>query len=127
MIKAYLGTLVTFLAIDAIWLGIISRGMYNRWIGHLMRDEPLWPAAGGFYLMYIAGIVFLAVQPAMNDGSWKTAALYGAVLGFIAYGTYDMTNYATLKEWPLTMVLVDLVWGTFLTGTAAVAGYLIAR
>ena len=84
MIKAYLGTLVTFLAIDAIWLGIISRGMYNRWIGHLMRDEPLWPAAGGFYLMYIAGIVFLAVQPAMNDGSWKTAALYGAVLGFIA-------------------------------------------
>lgn len=127
MIKAYFGTLVAFLAIDAIWLGVLSRGLYNKWIGHLMRETPLWPAAGAFYLLYIAGIVFLAVQPALEAGSWRVALINGAVLGLIAYGTYDFTNYATLKEWPLAMVLVDLVWGTFLTGTAALAGYLIAR
>ena len=127
MIKAYVGTLIAFLAIDAVWLGVLSRGLYSRWIGHLMREEPLWPAAGVFYLMYVAGIVFFAVQPALGSGSWKTAALHGAVLGFIAYATYDMTNYATLKDWPLAMVLVDLAWGTLLTGTAAVAGFLIAR
>lgn len=127
MIKAYLGTLVAFLALDAVWLGVIARNSYSKWIGHLMRDSPFWPAAGAFYLLYIAGIVFLAVQPGLEAASWKTAAVRGAVLGLIAYGTYDFTNYATLKDWPFTMVLVDLVWGTFLTGMAAAAGYLVAR
>ena len=127
MLKAYAGSLVAFLALDAVWLGVIARGAYNRWIGHLMRESPLWPAAAAFYLLYIAGIVLLAVQPGLESGSWKTAAFRGAVLGLIAYGTYDFTNYATLRDWPWTMVAVDLVWGTFLTGVAAAAGYFFAR
>ena len=126
-VKAYAGTLVAFLALDAVWLGVIAKNFYAQRIGSLMRDSPHWGAAGLFYLVYLGGIVFLAVNPALTAGSWKTAALYGAVLGFVAYGTYDMTNWATLEGWPADMVAVDLAWGTCLTALAATAGYLAGR
>ena len=125
--KAYIATLIVFLGIDAIWLGLIARRFYGEQLGGLMRETPLMAAAGGFSLFYVVGIVFFAVAPALAAGSWKTAALNGALLGLIAYGTYDMTNLATLKDWPVTMSVVDMVWGGVLTGTAATGGYFAAR
>ncbi|NNG05739.1 MAG: DUF2177 family protein [Inquilinus sp.] len=126
-LKAYVATLVLFLGIDALWLGVVARGFYASQLGGLMREQPNMVAAGGFYLFYVAGIVFFAVAPALAAGSWKMAALNGLLLGLIAYGTYDMTNVATLKGWPVTMSLVDMAWGGALTAASAAGGYAIAR
>lgn len=125
--KAYAATLVLFLGIDALWLGVIARRYYVEQLSGLMRETPNMLAAGGFYLFYVAGIVFFAVAPALAAGSWKTAALNGALLGLIAYGTYDITNLATLKDWPVTVSAVDLIWGGALTGASSTGGYLAAR
>ena len=126
-LKAYVGTLVAFLAIDAVWLAFIANDFYKAHIGHLLSPEPNFGAAALFYVFYLAGIVFLAVRPGLAARSLRVALLHGAVLGFVAYGTYDFTNFATLQDWPPLVVAVDLVWGTFLTGFAAAAGYLAAR
>ncbi len=125
--KSYAATLLLFLATDALWLGVVARRFYVEQLGALMRESPAWIAAGGFYLFYVAGIVYFAVAPALGAGNWKTAALNGALLGLLAYGTYDMTNLATLKGWPLTMSLVDLVWGGVLTAASATGGYFLVR
>ncbi|MBX3507933.1 DUF2177 family protein [Parvibaculum sp.] len=121
---AYVATAFVFLAIDYVWLAFIAKDFYARSIGHLMRDVPDLGAAAGFYLIYVAGVVFFAVLPAE---SWKGAVFRGALLGLLAYGTYDMTNLATLKGWPWKMAAVDMAWGTFLTATAALGGYLAIR
>jgi len=126
-IKAYLFTAVTFLAIDAIWLGFIITEFFRSNIGHLMADTVNFPVAAGFYLLYAAGIVFFAVKPALKKSSLKTALLNGALFGFFCYGTYDMTNLATLRDWPAIVAVVDITWGTFLTATSAVIGYYLTR
>ena len=121
---AYAATAFVFLAIDYVWLAFVAKDFYARSIGHLMRDAPDFGAAAVFYLFYVAGVVFFAVLPAE---SWKGALLRGALLGLLAYGTYDMTNLATLKGWPWRMAAVDMAWGAFLTATAAIGGYLSFR
>jgi uncharacterized membrane protein len=121
---AYVGTLFAFLAIDMVWLGFIAKDYYREGIGHLMLETPNLGAAAVFYLLYVVGIVIFAVTPAMTAGTWTKAALYGALFGFFAYATYDMTNLATLKGWPLSITLVDIAWGTCLTAVSATAGYL---
>lgn len=126
-LKTYAATVAVFLALDFLWLGIVARGFYSAQLGHLMRENIGYGAAGGFYLAYAAGIVFFAVMPALAAESWGRAALNGALLGLLAYGTYDMTNIATLKDWPVAMSIVDMAWGTVLTGASAVAGYAITR
>ena len=126
-LKAYAVTLITFLGLDFIWLGVIARGFYASQLGSLMSDRINVVAAGGFYLAYGAGIVFFAIAPALAEGSWKTAALNGLFLGLLAYGTYDMTNIATLRNWPVAMSLVDLAWGGILTGISASAGFWAVR
>ena len=125
--KAYLGTLAAFVALDAVWLGLITPDYYDRQIGHLMAESPNWLAAAGFYLLYLAGIVYLAVSPSLREGSVSKAALRGAVLGAVAYGTYAMTALAVLRDWPLGMTFVDIGWGGLITGCAAAAGSLAAR
>ena len=125
--KAYALTLVVFLALDFLWLGIVARGFYASQLGGLMRENINYLAAGGFYLAYVAGIVFFAVAPAIAGGSWGRAALSGALLGLLAYGTYDMTNLATLRDWPVAMSIVDMIWGGFITGMSATLGYSLAR
>ncbi|MCM2291798.1 DUF2177 family protein [Allorhizobium sp. BGMRC 0089] len=122
---AYLSTAIVFFGLDFIWLSKIATGFYKSRIGDIMLEKPNFTAAGLFYLFYIAGIVYFAVAPALNHGSLATAVFSGAILGLIAYGTYDMTNLATLKSWSLTMSLMDMAWGTVLTATAAAAGYAI--
>ncbi|HST36652.1 MAG TPA: DUF2177 family protein [Allosphingosinicella sp.] len=126
---AYAATGIAFIAIDAVWLRTMAPTFYRGAIGSLLADQPRLGAAAAFYLVYAAGIVLFAVAPAFAHpgGSWKTALGYGAALGFVAYATYDLTNQATLKVWPLRLTLVDLAWGTLLTGAAAAIGYLVTR
>ncbi|MEL6226319.1 MAG: DUF2177 family protein [Pseudomonadota bacterium] len=126
-ITAYLSTAIVFLAIDAVWLGIVATRFYRDALEHLISPNVNFAAAAGFYLVYCIGIVIFAVIPALKLGDWSHAALYGALFGFFCYATYDMTNLATLRDWPVIIVIVDVAWGTFLTGTAAVAGYFITR
>lgn len=123
----YLAALVTFLIIDGIWLGVVARSFYVQQIGHLLRPSPNFGVAGLFYVLYVVGVVIFAVLPAMAQQSWITAVVLGALLGFIAYGTYDLTNLATLAGWPVLVSIVDMIWGAVLTATVALAGYLAAR
>ncbi len=125
--KAYALTLIVFLALDFLWLGLVARGFYAAQLGSLMRDTLNFLAAGGFYLTYVAGIVYFAVAPALAEGSWRKAAVNGALLGLLAYGTYDMTNLATLRNWPVAVSLVDMVWGGVITGLAALLGFALTR
>jgi len=122
---AYAATAVVFLGIDFVWLSIISASFYRNRIGDLLLDQPNLGVAGVFYLVYVAGIVHFAVMPAVNSANWTTALLNGALLGLIAYGTYDMTNLATLKNWSVSVSVVDMMWGTALTAAAATCGYFI--
>jgi uncharacterized membrane protein len=126
-VLAYLGTAIAFLGLDFLWLGTVAIGFYRSRIGELLLDQPNFLAAGLFYLFYVAGIVYFAVQPALLSGSWTTAAIAGGILGFIAYGTYDMTNMATLKNWSPAVSAIDMAWGTCLTAFAAVVGYWVAQ
>lgn len=127
MLTAYGTTLVVFLAIDSVWLGLIARNFYFDRLRPLMLDQPNWAAAGGFYAVYVIGIVIFAVWPALRGDSWWTALSMGALFGFFAYATYDMTNYATLRNWPVELVVVDVAWGAVLTGTAAMLGFFLTR
>ena len=124
---AYGGTAAVFFAADFVWLGVMAKSFYRDRIGHLMADDISMTAAAGFYLMYVIGIVVFAVMPALQSESWKTALVLGGLLGLIAYGTYDMTNLATLRDWPASVVVVDMAWGTVLTGVSAAAGYAVCR
>lgn len=125
-VVAYLSTAVVFFGLDFIWLSKVAPGFYKSRIGDLMLAQPNFAAAGIFYVFYIFGIVYFAVVPALGNGSWTSAAVAGALLGLLAYGTYDMTNLATLKGWSVSLSMVDMLWGTFLTSAAATAGYFAA-
>lgn len=121
---AYLATACVFFALDYLWLSRVAIGFYKSQMGEIMRPQPNFTAAGVFYLFYIAGIVYFAVMPSTQNGGLTTALISGALLGLFAYGTYDMTNLATLKAWTLSLSVVDMGWGMVLTGLSAAAGYL---
>ena len=124
---AYAATLTVFLMVDAIWLGRVARDFYARELGGLMRARPNLLIAALFYAVYVSGIVLLAVLPALAAQSWTIALGHGLVLGLCAYGAYNITNMATLKDWPMRMSIVDLAWGTTLTGIAATGGFFLTR
>lgn len=127
LLAAYAGSAILFFTLDFLWLGFLAIGFYRSEIGQLLLDRPNFVAAGAFYLFYVAGIVGFAVLPALNAQSWIWALLAGVALGLIAYGTYDMTNLATLTGWSWKVSLVDMLWGGALSGLAALAGYWAAR
>lgn len=127
LLAGYAGAAVVFFALDFVWLTVIAIGFYRSQVGDLLLDQPNFAAAGAFYLFYVMGIVGFAVLPALSAQSWTWALVAGIALGLLAYGTYDMTNLATLKGWSLPVSLVDMVWGGALTGLAAVGGYFAAR
>lgn len=114
-IKLYLITFAAFLAIDMLWLGVLAGGMYNRYLGHLMADEVNWIAAILFYLLFILGLLILVVLPGLSGGSLKNTLLRALLFGLVTYGTYDLTNLATLQDWPLWMTIVDMLWGSLLS------------
>lgn len=123
---AYGGALASMLALDALWIGLYMAPAYKSALGELMLAQPRVGAAVLFYLLYAAGTVLLAAAPGLRAMSWQTAALQGAALGLIAYGTYDLTNYSILKAWPLGLALADIAWGALLTALAATAGWFAA-
>jgi uncharacterized membrane protein len=125
-IYLYLLTVPVFFGIDMIWLGFVASKFYQEQIGQYLKPKPNWTAAILFYLLYIVGILVFVVLPNLEKGPLKVA-LFGGLFGFIAYATYDLTNYSTMKDWPLKLTMVDLVWGTVLTGTVALVSYFVAK
>ena len=119
---AYIATGVAFAMIDSIWLRSMYTRLYQPEIGEMLMRGMRWGPAVAFYLLYIAGMLIFAVNPALASGRWQTALVQGALLGFFCYMTYDLTNYATLKVWSLKVTVLDMIWGTFLTGSAAAVG-----
>lgn len=126
-IVLYLATATVFLAVDAIWLKLVMRPLFEREVGELLAEEVRLAPAAGFYLLYVVGILWFASLPAWRSGDWSAAALNAALFGFLAYGTYEATNFATLRGWTWQMVAIDVGWGTALTAGAALAGLWIAR
>jgi uncharacterized membrane protein len=123
----YLTVLVVFTAIDFLWLGLVALDFYKKELGPLMLEKPRLEIAALFYVLAAAGITILVVQPALQAGEWHKAVLLGAVFGLCAYGTYDLTNLATLQRWSFRLTVIDMAWGTFLTALASLAGVLAAR
>jgi uncharacterized membrane protein len=126
-LKLYLATVPVFFLIDMIWLGFVARNFYREQLGALLSPKVNWTAAILFYLLFIAGILIFAVLPALEKGSWSKAAVMGALFGLFTYATYDLTNLATLNKWPLTVVVVDIVWGMVLCASVASVSYLLAQ
>ncbi len=122
---SYLLTAVIFFALDIVWLGFVAKNIYAKYLGHILKSQFNLVAGGIFYLIFIAGILIFAVYPAVNKNSFATAVVLGALFGFFTYATYDLTNLATLKDWPLIISLVDIAWGSFLTGVVSASGYFI--
>ena len=124
-ILIFITTLAVFLIIDLVWLGFIARGFYRDQLGFIMRESPNWTPAIIFYLLYIFGLIVFVIYPALEKTSWTYAVFYGGLFGLIAYATYDLTNMATIKDWPVRMVIVDILWGTILTASTATLSYFV--
>jgi len=123
MLKQFFVTLTIFMAIDGVWLVVIAKNFYAKHLGYLMAKTPNLAAALIFYLIYVLTMVILIISPALQKGSLISAILTGALFGLCAYATYDLTNLATIKDWPLLVTIVDLIWGTLLSGTVAGLSY----
>lgn len=123
----YLITLAVFFAVDMVWLGVVAKNFYRKHLGTLMGPKVVWPAAILFYLLFIAGLLVFVIRPALAAGEPLKALLLGALFGLISYATYDLTNLATIKDWPLIVTAVDLVWGAALGGLVSWLGSLAGR
>lgn len=126
-LKHYLIALVVFLSIDMVWLVVIARGTYKKYLGYLMATDVNFGAAFLFYLIFIAGSLFFVINPALAKESWQFALLAGMFFGLITYSTYDLTNQATIRDWPVIITVIDLIWGTVLSGATALFSYLIIK
>ncbi len=116
-----------FAVIDGVWLSFVANKLYRSQLGSLLLEKPNLPAAILFYLVFLVGLVVFVINPAVSSNDWKVALGLGALFGFVTYATYDLTNLATLKGYPLTITIVDLVWGTVLTATVSVAAFFILQ
>ena len=125
-LKLFLIALPVFFAIDMVWLVLVAKKFYQEQIGFLMKPDINWLAAIIFYLLFIVGLVTFVISPAVEKHSWVHAILFGALFGLITYATYDLTNLATVKDWPLLVTVVDLIWGTVLAASISVITYIIA-
>ncbi|HZJ85712.1 MAG TPA: DUF2177 family protein [Erysipelotrichaceae bacterium] len=126
LVRNYLIAFVVFFVIDILWLGFVAKDFYREQLGFIMATKTNWPAAIVFYLIFIGGLMFFAINPALAKDSIKYAFLVGGLFGFMTYATYDMTNLATLKDWPLVISIIDIIWGTLLNAlTAGVSFYII--
>lgn len=126
-LKLYLATLVAFFLIDMVWLGVVARNFYRKYLGFLLSPSPNWAAAILFYLLFIGGILIFAVIPGLQAGSLGKALLLGALFGLLSYATYDLTNLATIKDWPLIVTVVDMIWGTVLAASVTWVSFLAGR
>jgi uncharacterized membrane protein len=122
-LKLYALTTLAFFAIDLVWLGVVASSFYQKHLGPILRPDIVWGAALAFYALYIAGILVFAVVPGLQAGSLVRAVSLGAFFGLVAYATFDLTGMALIREFNWTVVIVDLIWGTVLTGSVAAAGF----
>ena len=127
LLKLYGLTALVFFAIDLVWIGVVAAGFYQRHIGHLLRPDVLWAPALVFYLLYIAGLLVFAVLPGLEAGALTRTLALGAFFGLVAYATFDLTCMALMRDFPVVVVVVDLVWGMVLTTLVSAAGFGIAR
>ena len=127
LIISYLLTTVVFFAVDMTWLGFIAKDLYKKYLSSFLSDKVNWPAAIIFYLLFIIGIFYFAILPAVEKNSLTKAIVSGVLFGIFTYATYDLTNLATLKDWPLPIVFIDIIWGAVLTGIVSVAGFYIVK
>jgi uncharacterized membrane protein len=127
MLVIYLITLAVFFLIDMIWLGVVAKGFYRRHLGPMLSPKVNWAAAILFYLLFIVGLLVFVIKPALISGEPLKALFFGALLGLISYATYDLSNLATLKDWPLVVTVVDLVWGSVLGGAVSFVSVLLGR
>jgi uncharacterized membrane protein len=126
-LKLYAATFLGFLAIDIVWLAFVARSFYKRHLGFLLSDQPNWWAAAVFYLLFIVGLLVFAVVPGLQASSLRKALLLGAFFGLVTYATYDLTNQATVKNWPWIVTVVDMAWGTVLAASVTTISYLVGR
>ena len=126
-LKLYLLTIPIFFVIDLIWLGVVAKSFYQKNLKYILSPNVNWTAAIIFYLIYIAGILIFAVLPAVAKDSLRHAAVWGALFGFFTYATYDLTNLALLKDWPIVIVIVDILWGVVLCSAVATLSFFVAK
>lgn len=127
VIFSYLLTFMVFLMVDMLWLGVLAKNIYKKYLGNFLTDNVNWTAAFIFYFIYVVGISIFVVYPAVNKGSVYNAILMGALFGFFTYATYDLTNLATLKGWPLPIVFIDILWGSVLSAIVSFSGFYIVK
>lgn len=126
LLKLYALAFLLFFSIDLIWLTVLAKNLYKEQIGFLMSDQIRWGAALLFYCLYIGGLILFVISPSLRAGNGVMALVYGATFGLVCYATYDLTNLATLKDWPMKLVVYDLLWGSFISGMTSWMTYLIA-
>ena len=124
-VKLYVLTTLVFFIIDILWLGLLSKNLYQEKIGQLLKEDVNWTAAILFYLFFILGMLFFVIYPALVKRSWKYALFVGIFFGMTTYATYDMTNLATMKDWSVLITVVDILWGSFLCGATSLIVYSI--
>jgi uncharacterized membrane protein len=122
-LKLYLIILIAFFAIDMVWLGLVARTFYREHLGFLLAPNTKWIAAIMFYLLFILGILVFVVVPGLDDDSLRATLLRAALFGLVTYATYDLTNLATVKDWPVLVTVVDLIWGTVLSVTVSLVSF----
>jgi uncharacterized membrane protein len=127
LLICYALTFAVFLIIDLTWLGFIAKDLYKKYLGNLLSEQVNWMAAIIYYLLYVGGVFIFAILPSVEKNSLNSAIILGALFGFFAYATYDLTNLATLKNWPLNIVIIDILWGSLLTGMVSTAGFYIVK
>lgn len=127
LILLYLVSSIIFFAIDLVWLGLVAKPFYDKELSAFLSPQINWLAAAIFYSIYIAGLIYFAILPAIKTNSLSLALINGAILGFLCYATYDLTNLATLHKWPLKIVIVDIIWGTVLTGSVSALSFWVAQ
>ena len=123
--KTYIVVFVVFMVVDMLWLGILAKKLYRDQIGFLLKSDVNWTAAIVFYLLYVVGLIVFVVEPAILRASASYALFAGMFFGFVTYATYDLTNLATMKDWPLSITLIDMAWGTTLGGLTSYIGYIL--
>jgi uncharacterized membrane protein len=124
-LKLYLSVFALFLVIDMLWLGMVAGWFYRKNLGYLLSPDVKWSAAIVFYLLFVAGLLVFAILPGLQAGSVRRAIALGAFFGLVSYATYDLTNLATIKDWPLIVTVVDLIWGAVLSGILSYLGFRI--
>lgn len=127
IIFGYILTFAVFIIVDLLWLGVIAKNIYSKYLGEFLSDSINWTSAIIFYLIFVAGISIFVIYPAVEKESIMRALVFGAIFGVVTYATYDLTNLATLKGWPIQIVVIDIIWGAILSTIVSISGFFIVK